>query len=114
MVVPTKPDYSVTQSFVSKRYSIQGKKKIVSMLNTSLHLPRRLDALDVGEADQSPGRQQRQSHLPVKATKVVDTAGNVEGLAVPEVSSGCAPLTFWLRYFGGREAVKRVICKDAF
>lgn len=84
------------------------------MLNTSPYLPRRLDALDEAEADQGPGRQQGQSQLPVKATKVVDTTGNVEGLAVPEVSGGCAPLAFWLHYFGGREAVKRVICKDPF
>lgn len=54
----------------------------------TLYLPRGLDALDDSKADQDPSHQQGQGHLPVQATCVVDGAGDVESLAVPEVSGG--------------------------
>lgn len=58
------------------------------------YLPRGLDALDDGHADQDPGYQQGQGHLPVQPTGVVDGAGDVESLTVPEVGGGWALLTF--------------------
>lgn len=57
------------------------------------YLPRGLDALDDSQADQDPSHQQGEDHLPVQATRVVDAAGDVESLAVPEVSGGRALLT---------------------
>lgn len=58
------------------------------------YLPRGLDALDDSHADQDPGHQQGQGHLPVQPAGVVNGAGDVESLAVPEVSGGRALLTF--------------------
>lgn len=52
------------------------------------HLPRRLNALYYSQADNYPGSQQRQSHPPVQTPAVCDCAGDVQGLAVPEVR-GC-------------------------
>lgn len=66
------------------------------------YLPRRLDALDDGQADQDPGDKQGQGHLPVQAARVVDAAGDVESLPVPEVSGGRALLALRLHNFGGR------------
>lgn len=57
------------------------------------YLPRGLDALDDSQADHDPSHKQGQGHLPVQAAGVVDGAGNVESLAVPEVSGGRALLT---------------------
>lgn len=56
------------------------------------YLPRRLDPLDHGQADQSPGGQQGQGHLPVEASAVGDAVGDVQGLAVPVVGGGRALL----------------------
>lgn len=81
--------------------------EIVCMLHIPLHLPRRLDALNDGQADYGPGRQQGQGHLPVDAARVVDAAGDVEGLAVPEVSGGRAPLALRLHHFGGKRRRRR-------
>lgn len=52
------------------------------------YLPRGLDALDDSQADHDPSHQQGQCHFPVQAAGVVDGAGYVESLAVPEVSGG--------------------------
>lgn len=52
------------------------------------YLPRGLDALDDSHADQDPGYQQGQGHLPVQPASVVDGAGDVESLPVPEVGGG--------------------------
>lgn len=52
------------------------------------YLPRGLDALDDSHADQDPGHQQGQGHLPVQPSSVVNGAGDIESLAVPEVSGG--------------------------
>lgn len=52
------------------------------------YLPRGLDALDDSHADQDPGDQQGQGHLPVQPAGVVDGAGDVESLPVPEVGGG--------------------------
>ena len=60
------------------------------------YLPRGLDALNDGHADDDPGAQQGQGHPPVEAARVVDAAGDVEGLPVPEVGGGRALLTLWL------------------
>lgn len=57
------------------------------------YLPRGLDALDNRQADQDPSHQQGQGHLQVQAACVIDGAGDVESLAVPEVSGGRAFLT---------------------
>lgn len=59
------------------------------------YLPRGLDALDDSQTDHYPSHQQGQGHLPVQAAGVVDGAGDVERLAVPEVSGGRALLTLW-------------------
>lgn len=59
------------------------------------YLPRWLDAFDNCQADHDPSHQQGQSHLPVQAACVVDGAGNVKSLAVPEVSGGWALLALW-------------------
>lgn len=59
------------------------------------YLPRWLDALDDSQADQDPGHQQGQDHLPVQAARVIDRAGDVESLAVPEVSGSRAFITLW-------------------
>lgn len=60
------------------------------------YLPRGLDALDDGQTDQDPGHQQAQGHLPVQPAAVVDAAGDVESLSVPEVSGGRTLLALWL------------------
>ena len=52
------------------------------------YLPRGLDALHDGHADDDPGSQQGQGHPPVEAAGVVDAAGDVERLPVPEVGGG--------------------------
>lgn len=67
----------------------------------SPYLPRGLDALDDRHADQDPGHQQGQRHLPVQPAGVVNGAGDVESLAVPEVSGGRALLTFRHHDCGG-------------
>lgn len=59
------------------------------------YLPRGLDAFNDRQADQDPGHQQGQGHLPVQAAGVVDAAGDVQRLTVPEVGGGRAFLTFW-------------------
>jgi len=62
------------------------------------YLPRGLDALDDGHADDDPGAQQGQGHLPVEAACVVDAAGDVQRLPVPEVGRGRALLTLRLHH----------------
>lgn len=57
------------------------------------YLPRRLDSLDHGEANQSPGSQQAQGHLPVESSTLRDAVRDVQGLAVPVVGGGRALLT---------------------
>lgn len=52
------------------------------------YLPRGLDAFDDCQADHDPSHQQGQRHLPVQAPSVVDGAGDVQGLSVPEVRGG--------------------------
>lgn len=56
------------------------------------YLSGRLDSLDHGEADQSPGGQQGQGHLPVETSALRDAVGDVQGLAVPVVGGGRALL----------------------
>lgn len=67
------------------------------------YLPRGLDALDDSQADQDPSHQQGQHHLPVQAPRVVDGAGDVESLAVPEVSGGRALFTLWHHDYNGNK-----------
>lgn len=67
------------------------------------YLPRGLDALDDSQADQDPSHQQGQHHLPVQAPGVVDGAGDVESLAVPEVSGGRALVTLWHHDYNGNK-----------
>lgn len=61
------------------------------------YLPRRLDPLDHGQADQRPGGQQGQGHLPVEASAVRDAVRDVQGLAVPVVGGGRALLALGLQ-----------------
>ena len=65
----------------------------------TLYLPRGLDTLDDGQANDDPGAQQGQGHPPVEAARVVDTAGDVQRLPVPEVGGGRALLTLWLHHY---------------
>lgn len=56
------------------------------------YLPRGLDPLDHGEANQSPGSQQAQGHPPVESSTLRDAVRDVQGLAVPVVGGGRALL----------------------
>lgn len=67
------------------------------------YLPGGLDALDDSQTDHDPSHQQGQGHLPVQAAGVVNGAGYVESLAVPEVSGGWAFLTLWLHNYNSGE-----------
>ena len=67
------------------------------------YLPRGLDALDDSQADQDPSYQKGQGHLPVQAAGVIYRAGDVESLAVPEVSGGRALLTLRLHDYNSNE-----------
>lgn len=69
----------------------------------TLYLPRGLDALDDSQADQDPSHQQGECHPPVQAAGVVDAAGDIESLAVPEVSGGRALLTLWLHDYNSNK-----------
>lgn len=68
--------------------------------NRETCLPRRLDSLDHGEANNRPGNQQAHSHLPVESSTLGDAVGDVQGLAVPVVGGGRALLTLWHHIFG--------------
>lgn len=52
------------------------------------YLPGGLDALDDGQADNDPGPQQGQGHPPIQPAAVIDGAGDVQGLPVPEIGGG--------------------------
>lgn len=71
------------------------------------YLPRGLDALDDSQADHNPSHQQWQRHLPVQPACVVDSAGDVKSLTVPEVSGGWALLTLWLNNYSMRGEVSK-------
>lgn len=59
-----------------------------SLIFNTAYLPRGLDTLNDCQADHDPGHQQRQSHLPVQTASVIDGAGDVESLPVPEIGGG--------------------------
>lgn len=73
------------------------------------YLPRGLDAFDDSEADHDPSHQQRQRHFPVETACVLDGAGDVESLAVPEVSGGRALLTLRLDNYDRKETTGMVM-----
>lgn len=74
---------------------------------TDTHLPRGLDAFDHSQANKAPGHQQTQGHLPVEPSALRDGVGDVQGLAVPEVGGGRAPLAFGLHNCNRAEAGDR-------
>lgn len=68
------------------------KRAVATRAADRPYLSGRLDSLDHGEADQSPGGQQGQGHLPVETSALRDAVGDVQGLAVPVVGGGRALL----------------------